>query len=78
MKFGPLVIGTALAGVLLLAGCDDHHHDTQTTVGAIATDQVKNKTCEQGTPEDVNELTIVDSDAAIDVSTLTPGCASGS
>ncbi|NGY06572.1 hypothetical protein [Solimonas terrae] len=87
MNFRALAIGTAIAACTLFAGCyhpDDTGTDngdgtppSQTTVGDLATGQIKNKTCDQGTPAAINDLSIVDSDAAVDVSTLTPGCTGG-
>lgn len=88
MKLRSLAIGTAIASCVLLAGCyhpEDTDNDngggdtppTQTTVGDLATGQIKTKTCDQGKPDAINDLTIVDSDAAVDVSTLTPGCSNG-
>ena len=81
-----LALGGALACALLIAGCDNHHHDggdegmtpvTQSTVGDLAVDQITTKTCEQGSPQAVNDLTIIDSDAAVDVTTLQAGCTGG-
>lgn len=89
MKLRSLAIAGAIASCALFAGCyhgDDNNNDnggggvtppTQTTVGDLATGQIKTKTCDQGKPDAVNDLTIVDSDAAVDVSTLTPGCSNG-
>lgn len=90
MKLGTLTMGAAIAACVLLAGCyhpDDNGNDnggddgggtpTQTTVGDLATSQITTKTCDQGKPDAINDLTIIDSDAAIDVSTLTPGCTGG-
>ena len=81
-----LAASGAFVGALLIAGCDGHHRRddgdgmtpvTQSTVGDLAVDQITTKTCEQGSPQAVNDLTIIDSDAAVDVTTLQAGCTGG-
>src|SRR3546814_13635977 len=89
MKLGTLTIAAGIAACALLSGCyhpEDGGNDdgdnggtppaTQTTAGELAARQITTRTCDQGQPDALNDLTIIDSDAALDVSTLTPGCTS--
>lgn len=74
---------------LVLAACD-HNGDgggmepppppppMSQTINDVVSVQINTLTCEQATPQDVSELTLDDTDDEIDVTTLTPACASGS
>src|SRR3546814_11438654 len=90
MKRGTLTIAAGIAACTLLSGCyhpEDGGNDdgdnggtppaTQTTAGELAARQITTRTCDQGKPDALNELNIIDIHAAIDVPTLTTGCTGG-
>ena len=82
----PLRSALAVVAALgLLAACHDRSgsdempvEPTTQSVGELATRQVNTLTCEQGAPESIAEVEVTESDAVVDVATLTPACASGS
>ncbi|NKF21258.1 hypothetical protein [Solimonas marina] len=76
-----LSVGLVAAGTLL-SGCDDNHHNrsgmmagTQISVPELAVDQVARRTCDDVEPDEINTVQFRDSDALVQVATLTPGCA---
>lgn len=83
--FLPLRTGVIAVVFGLLAGCHDRSGSDEMpvepitqSVGELATRQVNTLTCEQRAPESIAEVEVTESDAAVDVATLTPACASGS
>ena len=66
-----------------VAGCHNGNGDDdnssfdpngRTTVSDLASQQINSRTCGTQKPDEINGLTIDDSQTAIDVNTLTPGC----
>lgn len=75
----------AVAALSVLSACGNRDGDideepvpAMQTANELAERQVNQQTCEQRSPESVADVSVVETDDAIDVATLTPGCASGS
>ena len=75
----------ALAALGALSACENRNGNddeepvpAMQTANELAKRQVNEQTCEQRSPESLADVTVVESDEAIDVATLAPTCASGS
>ena len=70
-----------LVASVLLGGCgqdDDNDEEmppaAATTVGDLAVSQIQTQTCEQKRAQEINDLQIVDTQAAVDRDPLNPAC----
>ncbi len=71
---GAVLLAMALAGCHNGNNNDDDTPSSSTTANDLAVQQIRTMTCETKLPQDINTLTITDSDAAVDVALVDPGC----
>lgn len=63
--------------LLTLAGCDNNGHDkllSSGTANEIAVRQIEKATCDEKTPQDLTDVTVRESDEAVDIDRVDPDC----